>query len=546
MAYKELTEGHHLDLAITEATRFLFKLVGGLISIAFLWIIFSRFMVPAVIESAYRGESFSFLNSIISGQAIHPVEHYLAAWEEISWRIFGVIVVVGLLPLPLVATGPEVQSYLERRYGNAWTLMPGVLTTTLSLVGLMSIFYLFYFYPVGYVYLIAEDHWGEYGQFVSWAMASCFLTWMLIKDRGFRKPGFVLLALGTFFVAMEEISWGQRIVGFASPAFFAESTLQGEITLHNLGPGIAWRLTWVAIIAIFLCGILPLFIRKWGWLRKWCDKLGIPSVRIHIWPLFLLAIFYHVSCPLLFRCDELRELFLSIAIVILSLDLVLTMRRGTRVRPAPTIVATVSMMLTVAILTAFLAQLYNWPSALTGNLNLFAKTLYPNAGMYPQAEMLFEYMNQHPQFLKMETHAEHGALLMRMGEHGKAKEILEIALAEQKRFQNETPDDPEPYRNAGKVLTLLGRAEEAQEEFQGALEKDRARLERATGARVRARVRWSLGITLLASGDAEAASAQLAMARAIAPDRRTQYLIDEWIQRNLKKDALAKPRGSPD
>ena len=208
-----------------EVGSFLLRLMGGITAGALLWILVSRVVVPAIIERAYRGESLPFLNNLISGQAIHPVEHYLAAWATISWRVLGFLVLVGLIPLPLVATGPEVQSYLERRYGNAWTLMPGALTTILSLVGLIWIFYLFYFYPVGYVYFITEDNWGEWGQFVNWAMASCFLTWMLIKDRGFRKPGFVLLALGTFFIAMEEISLGQRIVGLSSPLVFGDYTL---------------------------------------------------------------------------------------------------------------------------------------------------------------------------------------------------------------------------------------------------------------------------------------------------------------------------------
>jgi hypothetical protein len=39
---------------------------------------------------------------------------------------------------------------------------------------------------------------------------------------------------GLFFVAMEEIAWGQKLLGFKTPAFIASHNYQGELTLHNL------------------------------------------------------------------------------------------------------------------------------------------------------------------------------------------------------------------------------------------------------------------------------------------------------------------------
>ena len=49
-----------------------------------LWIVFATLVVPAVIESAYRGESWSFLNRMISGQATHPVSDYLQDWDGVT------------------------------------------------------------------------------------------------------------------------------------------------------------------------------------------------------------------------------------------------------------------------------------------------------------------------------------------------------------------------------------------------------------------------------------------------------------------------------
>ena len=49
-----------------------------------LWALFSLVIVPAVIGSAYRGESLPFFNGIISGRSEHPVEHYLRAWAVVA------------------------------------------------------------------------------------------------------------------------------------------------------------------------------------------------------------------------------------------------------------------------------------------------------------------------------------------------------------------------------------------------------------------------------------------------------------------------------
>jgi hypothetical protein len=45
---------------------------------------------------------------------------------------------------------------------------------------------------------------------------------------------YLLLSLGLFFIAMEEISWGQRIFNVNTPALFSQFNAQDEITIHNI------------------------------------------------------------------------------------------------------------------------------------------------------------------------------------------------------------------------------------------------------------------------------------------------------------------------
>jgi len=69
-----------------------------------LWIVFAKLVVPPIIESAYRGESWSCLNRMISGQAVHSVRHYLQMWDRVS--IVCLVSSLGFLLLMLVFSSP--------------------------------------------------------------------------------------------------------------------------------------------------------------------------------------------------------------------------------------------------------------------------------------------------------------------------------------------------------------------------------------------------------------------------------------------------------
>src|SRR5262249_16092650 len=58
-------------------------LIFGLVSLG-LWIPFAKLAMPPRIASAYHGQSFPFLNGIIEGQSVHPVEFYLHVWNRIT------------------------------------------------------------------------------------------------------------------------------------------------------------------------------------------------------------------------------------------------------------------------------------------------------------------------------------------------------------------------------------------------------------------------------------------------------------------------------
>lgn len=76
----------------TAANRWLLIVLCGIVlGAGFAWLI-----VPRVIDSAYRGESFGFINNILEHRDQHPVEFYQAKWSRLAagalllWSCLGV------------------------------------------------------------------------------------------------------------------------------------------------------------------------------------------------------------------------------------------------------------------------------------------------------------------------------------------------------------------------------------------------------------------------------------------------------------------------
>jgi hypothetical protein len=93
-----------------------------------------------------------------------------------------------------------------------------------------------------FLILVQEDGWIENLQVLLFAVCAVVAA---VAARSLRRGGetvwaalYAVVALGLFAVVGEEISWGQRVLGIETPAWYAEHNVQGETTLHNL-PGVS-------------------------------------------------------------------------------------------------------------------------------------------------------------------------------------------------------------------------------------------------------------------------------------------------------------------
>lgn len=162
-----------------------------------------------------------------------------------------------------------------------------------------------------YVRLLQEDGWAEWATFTAFAAAFVFGV------RAFRQTDRTLLArvsallLGLFclFVAGEEISWGQRIVGFRPPVFFLEQNYQQETNLHNLLKNVLDTRFMVMAIALSYGVIAPFLAHVTRYPRELSSNLAyLPWYTAVAWlefsyPYGLVGEFAELVLGLLFLAD---------------------------------------------------------------------------------------------------------------------------------------------------------------------------------------------------------------------------------------------------
>lgn len=88
--------------------------------------------------------------------------------------------------------------------------------------------------PELYLASIEEDAVFESLQVIFYLLAAMLCLIASRRHTGSLSLYYAVLALGLFVIASEELSWGQRIFHYETPAYFASNNIQNEVSLHNL------------------------------------------------------------------------------------------------------------------------------------------------------------------------------------------------------------------------------------------------------------------------------------------------------------------------
>ncbi len=137
---------------------------------------------------------------------------------------------------------------------------------------------------------VVEDGLIQWLQVIALVIVMSLCFWR-VYVLGSRKPLLFLvmtflLGLLFFFAAGEEISWGQRIFGIASPEWFATHNNQEEINVHNLVVSgtklnrVVFSTGLGILMFFYLLVVSPLY-RKQDKLARIVDDLAVPIPKLH-------------------------------------------------------------------------------------------------------------------------------------------------------------------------------------------------------------------------------------------------------------------------
>lgn len=127
-----------------------------------------------------------------------------------------------------------------------------------------------------YKWFTGEDRFAETLQVVCYALALGFC--MVVCARLWRdgRRGLALLyvgvACGLIFMVGEELSWGQRIFGWGTPAAFQDVNKQGQTNLHNIY-GVGATFKWLQLLVGAYGTLMPLVVLRSRSLDRYRETL---------------------------------------------------------------------------------------------------------------------------------------------------------------------------------------------------------------------------------------------------------------------------------
>jgi hypothetical protein len=176
--------------------------------------------------------------------------------------------------------------------------------------------------------LVVEDGPLEWAGTAAYAAAFFLAALLAVRlartGRHASAAGALLLSLACLFVVGEEVSWGQRLAGWETPAALGAVNVQGETTVHNVsGVDEASR---VALLAVGLYGSCAWLVTRRRARRRQALVLAPP---LFLASLFVVPLVYYAVRLSLFpspsygvaKFSELPELLVAsglLAVLVLS------------------------------------------------------------------------------------------------------------------------------------------------------------------------------------------------------------------------------------
>jgi hypothetical protein len=221
-----------------------------------------------------------------------------------------------------------MQLLTERREGADSSLRTGLASesirrATLLTLASAAIVLVLYFVVTDFLNsLTAEDGLVEYLTTLGYLVGAVVFAVLAWRSNGLQRWWFVLLAVGFFLIAGEEVSWGQRLFGISTPEELERNNVQQELTLHNI-EGVQSNVRLLGVL-IFTCLYLalPFLVPRSGGVRRLVERLRFPVPPLSCAPVALVGLAFMVIPRLdgsvVFSLDEIGELYMAAAAAVFA------------------------------------------------------------------------------------------------------------------------------------------------------------------------------------------------------------------------------------
>lgn len=387
--------------------------------------------------------------------------------------------------------------------------------------------------PINFARATSEDRFVEYAGALSFVLAGVLLSWLTVK-RGptLQRIIWGMFAFGFLLVGMEEISWGQRILGVSTPTIIRDMNFQGEISIHNLevlrGSGLEMKAAMLTLVWVGLSMTVSLF-KPSSILSRWIDRMGRPFVPLQLVPFFLLPCYYIMMDPHVIKRTEIGEFFGGLAAVLFALHLVIEFRWVSSRSLIRRGFATVSACLVIALCAGVLTSIHD--RSAKGRLNNAAIFDYPALGLKSEALRVFEYLEANPSQRRKDARLAHAKLLLDVGQKGEASRLLTLEEREINEQAQDGQRDEAILRDLANVYLLQGRTDLANGNFEEAIQMAQVRIESAENPNSKAMAMWSVAKTLEASGQRDEARLAARAAAELCDNPKTCFHIELWAKR---------------
>jgi hypothetical protein len=223
------------------------------------------------------------------------------------------------------------------------------LVANLLLMGFIGAFaWLEAAYPNAYYRSVQEDQALEWASFYSFFVAGGVFAMAASRQRrtSGALPWFLVgLSLFCVFVAMEEISWGQRVFGHRPPDYFLAENFQQELNLHNMASADV-RMNAFRGIILGYGVLLPLFALI-PFLRRFFDRIALVPPPIELTPSMFAMFWLHFWYPWKFT-GEVVECALGFGFLFVAIANATRFSEG---RGRSSLVRSVGLIALVVVLT---------------------------------------------------------------------------------------------------------------------------------------------------------------------------------------------------